>query len=121
NVDVEGSLYRAVRVATASAEPTGGIMEASVYAPHAPATEPADRRGPERTMAEALNEALHAEMTRDERVFVMGEDVSLIGGIFGVTRGLRDKFGEDRVRDTPISEATFVGAGVGSAIAGLRP
>jgi len=72
-------------------------------------------------MAEALNEALHAEMARDERVFVMGEDVSLIGGIFGVTRGLRDKFGEDRVRDTPISEATFVGAGVGSAIAGLRP
>src|SRR5256885_2125971 len=68
-----------------------------------------------------LNEACHAEMARDERVFVMGEDVSLIGGIFGVTRGLREKFGEDRVRDTPISEAGFVGAGVGAAIAGLRP
>src|SRR5439155_6661778 len=67
------------------------------------------------------NEALEAGMARDERVFVMCEDVSLIGGIFGVTRGLRDKFGEDGVRDTPISEATFVGAGVGSAIAGLRP
>jgi 2-oxoisovalerate dehydrogenase E1 component len=118
---VEAELDRAVGFATASAEPTVEIMEASVYAPHAPATEPADRGGPERTMAEALNEALHAEMTRDEHVFVMGEDVSLIGGIFGVTRGLRDKFGEDRVRDTPISEATFVGAGVGSAIAGLRP
>jgi len=51
----------------------------------------------------------------------MGEDVGLIGGIFGVTRGLRERFGEDRVRDTPISEATFVGAGVGAAIAGLRP
>src|SRR2546422_8632025 len=60
-------------------------------------------------------------MQRDERVFVMGEDVGLIGGIFGVTRGLRERFGEDRVRDTPISEATFVGAGVGAAIAGLRP
>src|SRR2546422_583201 len=60
-------------------------------------------------------------MERDERVFVMGEDVGLIGGIFGVTRGLRERFGEDRVRDTPISEATFVGAGVGAAIAGLRP
>jgi len=118
---VEAELDRAVRFATASIEPTVEIMESSVYAPHAPATEPTDRRGPERTMAEALNEALHAEMARDERVFVMGEDVSLIGGIFGVTRGLRDKFGEDRVRDTPISEATFVGAGVGSAIAGLRP
>jgi pyruvate/2-oxoglutarate/acetoin dehydrogenase E1 component len=72
-------------------------------------------------MAEALNEALHAELARDERVFVMGEDVSLIGGIFGVTRGLRDRFGEARVRDTPISEAGFLGAGVGAAIAGLRP
>jgi len=72
-------------------------------------------------MAEALNEALQSEMQRDERVFVMGEDVGLIGGIFGVTRGLRERFGEDRVRDTPISEATFVGAGVGAAIAGLRP
>ena len=67
------------------------------------------------------SEALQSEMQRDERVFVMGEDVGLIGGIFGVTRGLRERFGEDRVRDTPISEATFVGAGVGAAIAGLRP
>jgi 2-oxoisovalerate dehydrogenase E1 component len=118
---VEAELDRAVRFATDSAEPTVDIMESSVYAPHAAVVEPGERGGPERTMAEALNEALHAEMTRDERVFVMGEDVSLIGGIFGVTRGLRDKFGEERVRDTPISEATFVGAGVGSAIAGLRP
>src|SRR5438132_1584974 len=95
---------RAVAFATASPEPTVEIMESSVYAPPvAAADEPADRSGPERTMAEALNEAMHAEMTRDERVFVMGEDVSLIGGIFGVTRGLREKFGEDRVRHTPIS------------------
>src|SRR5438067_3624619 len=118
---VELELDRAVAFATASAEPTIEVMESSVYAPHATATEPSDRSGPERTMAEALNEAMHAEMTRDERVFVMGEDVSLIGGIFGVTRGLREKFGEDRVRDTPISEAGFLGAGIGAAIAGRRP
>ena len=118
---VEVELDRAVHFAKASPEPSVDIMESSVYAPHVPATEPTDRSGPERTMADALNEAMHAEMTRDERVFVMGEDVSLIGGIFGVTRGLRDKFGEDRVRDTPISEAGFLGAGVGAAIAGLRP
>jgi 2-oxoisovalerate dehydrogenase E1 component len=118
---VEVELDRAVAFAKSSPEPTIEVMESSVYAPHAPATEPADRSGPERTMAEALNEALHAEMTRDARVFLMGEDVSLIGGIFGVTRGLRDRFGEDRVRDTPISEAGFLGAGVGAAIAGLRP
>src|SRR5438477_583242 len=79
------------------------------------------RAGEGPTMVEALNEAMHAEMTRDEGVFVMGEDVSLIGGIFGVTRGLREKFGEDRVRDTPISEAGFLGAGIGAAIAGRRP
>jgi 2-oxoisovalerate dehydrogenase E1 component len=118
---VEVELDRAVSFAKASPEPTVDVMESSVYAPHAPVVEPSDRSGPERTMAEALNEAMHAEMTRDERVFIMGEDVSLIGGIFGVTRGLRDKFGEDRVRDTPISEAGFLGAGVGAAIAGLRP
>jgi 2-oxoisovalerate dehydrogenase E1 component len=118
---VEAELDHAVEFGRASAEPTVELMEASVYAPHPAVTEPADRSGPERTMAEALNQALYAELERDARVFVMGEDVGLIGGIFQVTRGLREKFGEDRVRDTPISEATFVGAGVGAAIAGLRP
>jgi 2-oxoisovalerate dehydrogenase E1 component len=118
---VEAELDHAVEFGRASAEPTVELMEASVYAPHPAVTEPADRSGPERTMAEALNQALDAELERDARVFVMGEDVGLIGGIFQVTRGLREKFGEDRVRDTPISEATFVGAGVGAAIAGLRP
>jgi 2-oxoisovalerate dehydrogenase E1 component len=118
---VEVELDRAVAFAKASPEPTVAVMDSSVYAPHTTVTEPPDRSGPERTMAEALNEALHAELARDERVFVMGEDVSLIGGIFGVTRGLRDRFGEARVRDTPISEAGFLGAGVGAAIAGLRP
>ncbi|HEX9820912.1 MAG TPA: dehydrogenase E1 component subunit alpha/beta [Methylomirabilota bacterium] len=118
---VEVELDRAVDFGKASPEPTVEIMEASVLAPHPAVTEPADRGGPERTMAEALNAALRQEMERDERVFVMGEDVGLIGGIFQVTRGLREAFGEERVRDTPISEATFVGAGVGAAIAGLRP
>ena len=118
---VEVELDRAVEFGKASPEPTVEIMEASVLAPHPAVTEPADRSGPERTMAEALNAALGQEMERDERVFVMGEDVGLIGGIFQVTRGLREAFGDERVRDTPISEATFVGAGVGAAIAGLRP
>src|SRR5205809_1192020 len=118
---VELDLDRAVEFAKASPEPTVELMESSVYATHIQVSEPATRAGRELTMAEALNEALRGEMERDARVFVMGEDVSLIGGIFGVTRGLRERFGEDRVRDTPISEATFVGAGVGAAIAGLRP
>jgi 2-oxoisovalerate dehydrogenase E1 component len=118
---VEVEMDEAVAFGTGSPEPTVEVMETSVYAPHPPASEPVDRSGPDLTMVDALNQALHAEMTRDERVFVMGEDVGLIGGIFQVTRGLREKFGEDRVRDTPISEAGFLGAGIGAAIAGLRP
>jgi pyruvate dehydrogenase E1 component beta subunit len=72
-------------------------------------------------MREALNQALAEEMRRDERVFVMGEDVGVFQGAFKVTEGLMDEFGEKRVRDTPISENTIVGAGVGAAMAGLRP
>jgi 2-oxoisovalerate dehydrogenase E1 component len=118
---VEHELEDAVRFATDSPAPTVEMLEASVYAPHVEVTEPPPRRGREITFAEALNEALRQEMERDERVFVMGEDVGLIGGIFGVTRGLRERFGEERLRDTPISEATFLGMGVGAAVAGLRP
>jgi pyruvate dehydrogenase E1 component beta subunit len=72
-------------------------------------------------MREALNAALREEMQRDESVFIMGEDVGVFQGAFKVTEGLLDEFGEKRVRDTPISENTIVGAGVGAAMAGLRP
>src|SRR5437773_2797904 len=98
-------------------------MESSVYAPHIEVSEPARPAAGTReiTFVQALNEAMHGEMARDPRVFVMGEDVGLIGGIFGATRGLREAFGEERVRDTPISEPTFVGMGVGAAVSGLRP
>lgn len=73
------------------------------------------------TFVEALNEALHQEMERDPTIIVIGEDVGVYGGIFGVTKGLLERFGSDRVIDTPISETGFVGAGVGAAAAGLRP
>jgi pyruvate dehydrogenase E1 component beta subunit len=72
------------------------------------------------TMAEALREALIEEMTRDPRVFLIGEDLRA-GVPFGVTRGLAEQFGEDRVLDTPISEAAIIGASLGAAITGLRP
>jgi pyruvate/2-oxoglutarate/acetoin dehydrogenase E1 component len=72
-------------------------------------------------MREALRDALAEEMRRDERVFVMGEDVGVFQGAFKVTEGLLDEFGEKRVRDTPISENTIVGTGVGAAMVGLRP
>ena len=72
-------------------------------------------------MREALRDAMAEEMRRDESVYVMGEDVAVFQGAFKVTEGLLDEFGERRVRDTPISENTIVGMGVGSAMGGLRP
>ncbi|MCP4263472.1 MAG: alpha-ketoacid dehydrogenase subunit beta [Planctomycetes bacterium] len=70
---------------------------------------------------EALNEALCEELTQDERVFIMGEGIAQRGGSYKVTVGLLDKFGPKRIIDTPISEASFVGMGVGAAITGMRP
>ncbi len=75
----------------------------------------------EMRLQEALRETLRYEMARDERVFVMGEDVALFGGAYGVTRGLLQEFGETRVLDTPISEAAMIGLAVGAAINGMRP
>lgn len=73
------------------------------------------------TYSEAIREALRQEMWRDECVFLLGEDIGLFGGSFGVTRGLVEEFGPDRVRDTPISEAAIAGAATGAAVAGMRP
>ncbi len=73
------------------------------------------------TYIKAINSALHEEMRRDENVFVMGEDVADLGGAFKATEGLLDAFGEERVIDTPISEALIVGAGIGAAVLGMRP
>jgi pyruvate/2-oxoglutarate/acetoin dehydrogenase E1 component len=75
----------------------------------------------EMSYQEAIREALREEMVRDERVFLMGEDIAKHGGAFGVTRTLFDQFGPERVRNTPISENTIVGAGTGAALAGMRP
>ena len=73
------------------------------------------------TYREALREALYEEMRRDEQVILMGEDVGLYGGGFRVTEGLLERFGPERVLETPISESAFVGAGIGAAVTGLRP
>jgi pyruvate dehydrogenase E1 component beta subunit len=70
---------------------------------------------------EALNQALREELARDERVFLMGEDIGVFNGAYKVTAGLLEEFGEARVRDTPISENTIVGMGVGAAMTGTRP
>ena len=73
------------------------------------------------TYREAISQALREEMYRDERVFIMGEEVGVWGGSYAVTRGFLDEFGEKRVRDTPIAESVIAGAATGAALAGLRP
>ena len=73
------------------------------------------------TMREAISQALWEEMERDERVFIMGEEVGVWGGTYAVTKGFYDHFGGKRVRDTPIAEAVIIGAAIGSALTGLRP
>lgn len=75
----------------------------------------------ELTYAQAINEALMQNLERDERVFLMGEDIGKYGGIFQATAGLLDKYGPGRVIDTPISESGFVGAAIGAALTGMRP
>lgn len=75
----------------------------------------------ELTAAQAIKEALAEEMTANPNVFVMGEDIGVYGGAFGVTFGLVDEFGPERIRDTPISEAAIAGAAVGAALLGMRP
>ena len=73
------------------------------------------------TIARAMAEAVQQEMQQDPTVFVMGEDIGALGGVFGNTRGLLEEFGNERIRDTPISETAFIGAGVGAAQDGMRP
>lgn len=73
------------------------------------------------TYSEAINEALREEMMRDPSVFILGEDVGVMGGVFGVTAGLIQQFGEARVLDTPISETGIIGAALGAAMMGMRP
>jgi len=73
------------------------------------------------TVKDALKEAIIEEMDRDENVFVMGEDIAEHGGIYGVTQGLLDKYGKERIRNTPISESALIGSALGAAITGMRP
>jgi pyruvate/2-oxoglutarate/acetoin dehydrogenase E1 component len=76
---------------------------------------------PVTTYREALRQALREALIRDERVFLMGEDVGRYGGSYAVSKGLLEEFGEERIRDTPLSESAFVGAGIGAALNGMRP
>ena len=73
------------------------------------------------TVSKAIGEALHEEMLRDDKMFIMGEDMAVMGNVFAITRGFLDEFGPNRVIDTPISEEGFVGMAVGAAMRGMHP
>jgi pyruvate/2-oxoglutarate/acetoin dehydrogenase E1 component/TPP-dependent pyruvate/acetoin dehydrogenase alpha subunit len=130
---VDQKLEKAMAFSEASQEPSPDDLLTDVFAPlkTTAADVAAEARLRERvrndpamrqiTYVQALIEAMREEMQRDPRVFIMGEDVGLYGGAYGATRGLMQEFGEWRVLDTPISEATIGGAAVGAAMAGMRP
>jgi 2-oxoisovalerate dehydrogenase E1 component len=119
---VEDELAVAEAFGRSSREPTLDDLQDAVTAPHANVHEPVFAAGERKlTFAEAVREALALEMQRDERVFLLGEDIGKIGGIFTATRGLQERFGAERVRDTPISEQAIALAAVGAAISGHRP
>jgi len=89
--------------------------------PAAPSVAPTSGECVEMTYREAVKQAIREAMTSDDRVFLMGEDVGAYGGCYAVSKGLAAEFGEDRIRDTPLSESGFTGAGIGAAAAGMRP
>lgn len=129
----KAAIEKATELALASPEPPASELYDGLYAP--PRTTPADvareaelrrnirNNGNIRQMAynQAIAEALREEMKRDPSVFIMGEDIGIYGGAYGATKGLLEEFGPERVRETPISEATVCGAGVGAAMTGTRP
>lgn len=131
--EVNRKLETAMQFSEASPEPGPADLETDVFAPSVWTKQDVEREAVLRqrvrtdpnmrqiSYSQALVEAMREEMLRDERVFIFGEDVGLYGGAYGATRGLFEEFGEWRVIDTPISEATIGGAAVGAAMAGMRP
>ena len=119
---IEDKLRKTIEWAQEQADPTPDMVATDLFAPaNPPAVAPGPPGGDEITMLEAISAGLDEEMTRDERVFLLGEDVGSFGGAFKVTKGLHEKFGPHRVVDMPIAESTIVGAAVGAALQGMVP
>ncbi|MGD9862128.1 MAG: pyruvate dehydrogenase (acetyl-transferring) E1 component subunit alpha [Pseudodonghicola sp.] len=121
--EVEAEIAAAVAFAEAGQwEPVADLTR-HVHGAAAPAPAPAAPSGEtvETTYREAMKQAIRDAMLRDDRVFLMGEDVGAYGGCYAVSKGLMAEFGEARIRDTPLSESGFTGAGIGAAAAGMRP
>jgi len=120
---VAAEIAEAVDAAEAGAWEPVETLTHHVLGPQPEPPAPAEPSGKmvETTYREAVKQAICDAMERDDRVFLMGEDVGAYGGCYAVSKGLMDQFGEDRIRDTPLSESGFTGAGIGAAAAGLRP
>jgi 2-oxoisovalerate dehydrogenase E1 component len=121
---VDEEISQAVAFAEASAieeidQLTNHVMSTHRPAPPVPTTEPGEMI--ETTYRDAIKSGITEALMQDDRVFLMGEDVGRYGGCYAVSKGLLAKFGPDRIRDTPLSESGFTGAGLGAAIAGMRP
>lgn len=121
--EVDAEIAEAVAFAEAGQDEPAGDLTRFVMSPDRP--DPPVVEPPGKTMTTTYREAVKAAiidaMERDDRVFLMGEDVGRYGGCYAVSKGLLDRFGPDRIRDTPLSESGFTGAGIGAAIAGMRP
>jgi 2-oxoisovalerate dehydrogenase E1 component len=119
---IEDKIRKTIEWAQEQADPTPDMVATDLFAPtNPPAVAPGPPGGDEITMLEAIGAGLDEEMTRDERVFLLGEDVGPFGGAFKVTKGLYEKFGPHRVVDMPIAESTIIGAAVGAALQGMVP
>lgn len=118
--EVEAEIEAAIEAAKSFEEPTLARALSLVSAPSIAVAEELPEGTRPLTYKAAINEAFHQEMARDPSVILIGEDVARIGGIFGMTRGLMEAFGPDRVRDTPISEGAIASAAVGAALRGKR-
>jgi pyruvate dehydrogenase E1 component alpha subunit len=121
--DVAAEIDAAVAFAEAGTWEPVETLGHHVLGPQPAPPEPAPPSGRlvETTYREAVKQAIRDAMIRDDRVFLMGEDVGAYGGCYAVSKGLMEEFGEDRIRDTPLSESGFTGAGIGAAAAGMRP
>ncbi len=119
--EADAEVEQAIADAEAAAEPEMDILFPAVIAPLAPAEAEPEPGTRQIGYVEALREAMHQEMARDDSVILLGEDVGGIGGLFQCSVGLQQAFGAERVRDTPISENVMANAAVGAALTGLRP
>lgn len=120
NAEAAAEVENAIAFAKASPEPTDEVLLPAVLAPHRQVGPPPPAGTRMLSYPDAVAEALAQEMQRDPSVFIIGQDIARIGGVFGTTRGLLDRFGPERVIDSPISEQGIAGAAVGAAMMGRR-